>query len=98
MGVDHRRNNVLIKCSTQTIWFEIFLRMLELRVGIKSRPYKVISIEVMKLLMKKMELSVKEKVSMLEMRDLTKQGAYFMSCFVASLRGSEEFMMDEAGL
>ena len=35
---------------------------------------------------------------MLKMRELTKKGAYFMSCFVASLRGSEEFMMYAAGL
>ena len=35
---------------------------------------------------------------MLKMRDLTKKVTYFMSCFVASLRGSEGFMMYAAGL
>ena len=45
-----------------------------------------------------MEVALKGKVSMLEKRDLTKRGAYFMSCFVASLRGSEGFIMDAAGL
>ena len=52
----------------------------------------------MKLLMKKMEVVVKGRVSMLEMRYLTKKGAYFMSYFVQSLSGGEGFMMDEAGL
>ena len=31
-------------------------------------------------------MEVKGEISMLENRDLTKKGAYFMSCFVASLR------------
>ena len=35
---------------------------------------------------------------MLEMRELTKKRPYFMSFCVASLRGSEGFMMDTAGL
>ena len=34
----------------------------------------------------------------MERKELTKKRAYFMSCFVASLRGSEGFMMDAAGL
>ena len=34
---------------------------------------------------------------MLERRGLTKNGAYFMSCFVASLRGGKGFMMYVAG-
>ena len=29
--------------------------------------------------------------------ELTKNGAYFISCFVASLRGGEGFIMDAAG-
>ena len=74
------------------------MRGVELRVGSKSRLDQEISTEVMQLLMKKIELAVKGKVSMLEMRDLTKRGAYFMSYFVATLRGSEGFMMDAAGL
>ena len=45
-----------------------------------------------------MEVAVKVKVSMLERRELTKNGSYFMSCFVAPLRGSEGFMMVAAGL
>ena len=48
--------------------------------------------------MKKVEVELKWKVSMLERRYLTKKGAYFMSFFVASLRGSEVFMMDAAVL
>ena len=35
---------------------------------------------------------------MLERRDLNKKGAYFMSYFVSSLRGSEGFMINAAGL
>ena len=35
---------------------------------------------------------------MLERRDLNKRGAYFMSCFVVSLRGGEGPVMDAAGL
>ena len=52
MGEDNRIKTVLTKCSTQTIWFEIFVREVELRVGIKSRLDLAISIEVMKLFMK----------------------------------------------
>ena len=67
--------------------------MVELRVGIKSRPDQAISIEVMMLLMKKMEVVVKGEVSILERRDLTKNGDYCMSCFVESLRGNKGLMM-----
>ena len=74
------------------------MRKVDLRVGRKSRRYQEISIEVMKLLMEKMEVEVKEKVSLLERRDLTKKGDYFMIFFVAYLRGGKGFMMDEAGL
>ena len=79
MGGDHRRKIVLTKCITQTIWFERFVRGVELRVGSKSSPDLDISIEVMKLLMENMEVAVKGKVSMLETRNLTKKGAYFIS-------------------
>ena len=53
---------------------------------IKSRPYQAIIIEVMKLLMDKMEVAVKIEVSMLKMTDLTKKGAYFMSYFLSAFR------------
>ena len=59
------RKNVLTKCSTQTIWFERFVRGVDMRVGSKSMPYQAIRIEVMKLLIDKMEVVVKGKVSML---------------------------------
>ena len=52
----------------------------------------------MGLLMYKIEAEVKGKVSILERRDLTKKGYFFISCFVVSIRESEGFMMDEAGL
>ena len=61
------------------------------------RPNQSISIKVMKLLMDKVEVVVKGKVSMLERSSLTKNGPYFRSCFVESLRGSEGFMMDASG-
>ena len=48
----------------------------------------------MKLLINNMELVVKGKVSMLERRDLTIKGTYFIICFVESLSGGEGFMMD----
>ena len=70
MGEDHIRNTVLTNCSTQNIWFERFVRGVELRVGRKSRPDKAIIIEVIKVLMEKIEVTVKGKVSMLERRDL----------------------------
>ena len=82
LGEEHRKNTVITKFSTQTIWFESFVRGVDLQVGIKSSPDQEISIEVMKLLMENMEVAVKGKVSMLERRELTKNGAYFMSCFV----------------
>ena len=43
-------------------------------------------------------MAVKEKVSMLERRDFTKKGSYFMSYFVVLLRGSKGIMMDAEGL
>ena len=51
------------------------MRGVELRVGSKSKPDRTIIIEVMKLLMDKMEVLVMGKVSLLERRDLTKKGA-----------------------
>ena len=51
----------------------------------------------MKLLMHNMEVAVKGKVSMLERRDLTKKGAYFVSFFVASLIWSKGLIMDAKG-
>ena len=74
------------------------MRGVELRVGRNSRLYQAISMEVMNLLMKNMEVAVKGKVSMLERRELTKKGDYFMSFFVASLWDSKGFIMDAAGL
>ena len=58
-----------------------------MQVGSKLGPEQAIGIEVIMLLMKKMEVAVTGKVSILVKRDLTKKGAYFMSCFLASLRG-----------
>ena len=75
LGEDHRINTVLTKCITQAIWFEIFWRGVEIWVESKSRTDQSISIEVMKLLIKKMEVAVKGKVIMLQRRDLTKKGA-----------------------
>ena len=54
MGEYHRRKTVLMKCSTNKIWFEIFVRGVNLRVGNKSRKDHEISIEVMNLSMKNM--------------------------------------------
>ena len=59
------------------------MRGVDLQVGSKLSPYQAISIEVMKFLMKKIEVAVKGKVSLLERRDPTKNLSYFMSCFVA---------------
>ena len=52
----------------------------------------------MKLLMENMEVVAKGKFSMLERRDLTKKGAYFMSCLMALLRGSKSFFVGTVGL
>ena len=62
MGEDHRRNTVITKYSTQTIWFDIIVRGVELWVGINYRPDQASIIETMKLLMEKMEVEVKGKV------------------------------------
>ena len=75
MGDDHRRNTVLSKCSNQTIWFERFVRGEYLQVRTKSIPNQAIGTDVTKFFMDKMEAAVKEKVSMLERRKLTKKGA-----------------------
>ena len=62
LGEDHMRKAVLTKCSTQTIWFERFVREVELRFGSKYSPDQEISIEVIKLVMTNMEVAVKGKV------------------------------------
>ena len=51
------------------------MRGVELQLGRKSRTDQAIRIEVMKFLMKKMEVELKGKVLMLEGRYLTKKGA-----------------------
>ena len=56
------RKAVLTKCSTQNIWFERFVREVELRFGSKYSPDQEISIEVIKLVMTNMEVAVKGKV------------------------------------
>ena len=61
-GEYHIRKTVLTKCSTQTIYFERFVRGVKLWVGRKSSPDHAVSIEVMKLLMEKMEVAVKGRV------------------------------------
>ena len=43
--------------------------------------------------MDNIEVAVKGNVSLLERSNATKRGAYFISCFVESLRGSKDFMM-----
>ena len=53
LGGNHRVNTELTKCSTHTFLY-IFVMWVELRDGNKSNPDQEISIEVMKLLMKKM--------------------------------------------
>ena len=62
MGEEHRRKTVLNKCSTQMIWFERFVRGVDLRVESKYSPDQEISIEAMKLLTDNMEVAVKGKV------------------------------------
>ena len=49
------------------------MRGVDLQVGSKLSPYQAISTEVMKFLMKKIEVAVKGKVSMLERRDFPKK-------------------------
>ena len=73
LGEDHIINNVLTKCTTQNIWFERFMRGVDLRVGSKSRPDQKISTEMMKLLMENIEVAVKGRFSMLERGDLTQK-------------------------
>ena len=51
---DYSRKTVLKNFSTQTIWFERFVRREDLQVGIKSRTDQAISTELMKLLIDKM--------------------------------------------
>ena len=83
VGEENRRQTVLTNCSTHTICLESFVRGVDLKVGSKSMPDQGIIMGLMKLLIDKMEVAAKGKVSMLERRELTKKGAYLMSCFVA---------------
>ena len=53
------RYTLITKYITQTIWFESFVRGLELRVGRNSMLDQAIIIEVIKLLMNNMEVVVK---------------------------------------
>ena len=58
------------------IWFERFGIGVELQIGSKSTPYQEICIEVMNLLVEKIEEALKGQVSILERRDLTEKRAY----------------------
>ena len=51
------------------------MKGVDLQVGIKYKPDQEISIELMKLLMEKMEVAVKGEVSVLERRGFNKKGA-----------------------
>ena len=64
----HGRNNVITKCSNQTIWFERFVRGVDMRVVSKYRLYQATRIEVMELSMEKIEVAVKWKVLIVRMR------------------------------
>ena len=58
---------ILTKCTNQTIWFERFMRGVELQVGIKARPDQAISINSKNNLMEIMEAEVREKGPTAEM-------------------------------
>ena len=56
-GASLREDHTVKTALTYTILFERFLKGVDLRVGIKYKPDQEISIELMKLLMKNMEVS-----------------------------------------
>ena len=51
LGYEQRKNNVIARCITQTIWFDMSVRRVEQRVGSKYRTDQAIIMEVMRLLM-----------------------------------------------
>ena len=53
------RKILLTNCSTQKIWFERFVRGVDLQIGIKLREEHAILVDLMKLLTKNMEAAVK---------------------------------------
>lgn len=95
---DPRKKFTLTQCLTQTVWFERFMRGVELQVGRVAHPDQAISIEIMLEMMKDMEMKVRKLARGARRRALVKQGAYFLICFVGSLRGNEGFLADAASL
>ena len=54
IGGDPRSNSVIAKCILKTIWFERFVRGVELSVGRKAKPYQAIIIDYMQFLVERM--------------------------------------------
>lgn len=98
IGDDPRHKFTMTRCLTQTLWFERYVRGVEARVGCDSRPDQAISIEVMIELMNRLRADVVQLNPGVLRRTLVKKGAYYVSCYTASLRGNEGFMMDATGL
>lgn len=80
------------------MWFKHFIQGVELRVGWVSLPDQAISIEIMVEMMRDMEHEVWKMSRGPRRWTLTKQGAYFIICFVGSLHGNEGFLANAAGL
>ena len=62
------------------------MRVVDLLVESKFRPYQEIIVDVMKLLMNKMEVAVKGKVLILEIIYLTKKGILLHELFFGFIK------------
>jgi hypothetical protein len=77
------------KCPTYCLWFERFIKGMHGRMGDDSRPDAAISIELMKVIMDRVNLDFIEANEVKDKRFLSRAGLIYMSAFLGSLRGEE---------
>ena len=84
------------KCGS--LWFSRFMIGLKIRMGSVTRPNKALTIELMLLLLNKVEDKIYESQSPSDEHRWTMFGIYIAISYVLSLRGNEGLMLDLNGL
>lgn len=83
---------------TSSEWFSQFTQGCKRRMGQDWRPDQAMSSELMLSLMEEIDARVARSTHFQEAADWITAGAYFITCYVLSLRGSEGLLLDLAGL
>ena len=83
---------------TASEWFTQFLQGCKRRMGQDWRPDQAVSSELMGELLREVDSRISSSSSLQEAANWVTAGAYFVSCYVLSLRGSEGLLIDLGGL